>query len=64
MNRSTHCLLAATAAVTLTSSACDRGTADRATVAITHVTVIDGTGAEPQRDQTVLIDGKHIGRMP
>ena len=63
MNRSTRCLLAATAAVVLTSSACDRGTADRATVAITHVTVIDGTGAEPRRDQTVLIDGERIGRI-
>jgi hypothetical protein len=29
-------------------------------LAITHVTVIDGTGRTPQRDQTVLIEGSRI----
>src|SRR5690349_9334170 len=53
--------LAATAAVLLTSLGCARGQTGPATVAITHVTVIDGTGAEPRQDHTVLIDGERIG---
>ncbi len=32
-------------------------------VALTHVTVIDGTGAEPRADQTVIIDGGRIAAM-
>jgi len=51
----------AIAAAVLLSSGCERGQTGPATVAITHVTLIDGTGAEPRRDQTVLIDGERIG---
>ena len=56
------------AALLLTSSACglaERGSAagDAVAVAITHVTVIDGTGAEPRPDQTVLIMGDRIGTI-
>ena len=55
------------AALLHTLSGCGRSetgaTADSASVAITHVTVIDGTGAEPRRDQTVLINGDRIGAI-
>ena len=30
------------------------------TVAVTHVTVVDGTGARPKSDQTVLVTGDRI----
>jgi Amidohydrolase family len=33
------------------------------TLALTHVTVIDGTGAPPSPDQTVVIEGDHILRL-
>ena len=61
--------IASLAALLLTVSGCDRsGTGasfadSSATVAITHVTVIDGTGAEPRPDQTVLINGDKIGAI-
>src|SRR5262249_52248941 len=32
-------------------------------IALTHVTVIDGTGARPRPDQTVLIIGERITRV-
>ena len=32
-------------------------------LALTHVTVIDGTGASPQPDRTVLISGSRIARI-
>lgn len=32
-------------------------------VALTHVTVIDGTGADPRADQTVVIDGGRIAAV-
>ena len=32
----------------------------KSTLAILHVTVIDATGAPPQRDMTLLIEGQHI----
>ena len=54
-------------ALLVTSSACDQsgtGTAaDSASVAITHVTVIDGTGAEPRQDHTVILSGDRIGAI-
>lgn len=34
-----------------------------ATIAITHVTVVDVTGGPPRRDQTVLIDGSRIAAV-
>jgi imidazolonepropionase-like amidohydrolase len=34
-----------------------------AQIAITHVTVIDGTGRAPQADQTVLVDGRRIASV-
>jgi imidazolonepropionase-like amidohydrolase len=33
------------------------------TIAVTHVTVIDGTGAKPKTDQTVLVAGERIGAL-
>jgi imidazolonepropionase-like amidohydrolase len=33
------------------------------TVALTHVTVIDGTGAAPRPDQTVILDGARIADL-
>jgi hypothetical protein len=54
---------AAAASFALSLSACKSEPPSDATVAITHVTLIDGTGAEPRRDQTVLIDGSRIGRI-
>ena len=35
-------------------------TVDAPTVALIHVTVIDGTGAPPRNDQTVVISGNRI----
>ena len=60
--------IAFVAAQLLILSGCERSktrsTADNsASVAITHVTVIDGTGAEPRRDQTVIISGDKIGAI-
>ena len=46
--------IAAGAAALLTSLGCGRGQTGPATVAITHVTVIDGTGAAPRQDQTPM----------
>ena len=57
------------AAILLTASGCERQRtgATRAdsvsSVAFTHVTVIDGTGAEPRRDQTVIITDDRIGAI-
>src|SRR5262245_35872246 len=61
-------IITCVAALLLATSACQRqetGAAggESATVAITHVTVIDGTGAEPRQDQTVLINGDRIGAI-
>jgi hypothetical protein len=57
------------ATLLLTLTGCGRAGNDAAavdslaTVAITHVTVIDGTGAEPRSDQTVIISGDRIGSI-
>jgi len=51
----------------LTASACERPGAappgETSPVVITHVTVIDGTGAEPRRDQTVILTDGRIGAI-
>src|ERR1700757_890654 len=33
------------------------------TIALTHVTVIDGTGARPKSDQTVVVTGERIATV-
>ena len=42
---------------------CASARADPKTLAFTHVTVIDGTGADPQSDRTVLISGDRIASI-
>jgi imidazolonepropionase-like amidohydrolase len=62
----TRTSIAFATAVLSVSTACERpetGTTGAASVAITNVTVIDGTGAEPRRDQTVLIAGERISAI-
>ncbi|MGI8817966.1 MAG: amidohydrolase family protein, partial [Gemmatimonadales bacterium] len=36
---------------------------DGPTIALTHVRVVDGTGAEPAEDRTVVISGGRIGAV-
>lgn len=44
----------------LALAACARAAADDAALAITHVTLVDGTGAPPRADWTVVVRGRRI----
>jgi imidazolonepropionase-like amidohydrolase len=48
------------AALALSPAACARASADEAAIAITHATVIDGTGAPAHADWTVVVRGRRI----
>jgi hypothetical protein len=47
----------------VTVSVCQKNGAPANTVAISHVTVIDGTGAPARTDQTVLLEGERISQI-
>lgn len=55
--------LSAQSAAELSESTREYVAVDDPIVALTHVMLIDGTGAEPRADQTILIDGGRIAAV-